>query len=224
MTEKIHKIAPLLADHFVDHDCDYSTIKRNKKLVDENAQRLGGFYKYLGFLHDSWVLKTDITQNKFSILLNDFTTHVFSDVIVDKKKLDIIHDKLVFPILIEFEINSVTYNTVDEDGTIRPIEPLTINEYLYEQVISIDHENIEIGFVVWKNGIKRKRGQQILILVNAKNINLTEMQDQAWNKIFGISYDNYYEYFKSQLLTGRYLSDQSICYELYDEIENHNNG
>jgi hypothetical protein len=219
MTRNIQDIAPLLADHFVDFESDVKTLEENNKLVADNAQRLGLYHKYLGLLHDSWIIKTNITTDKFSITLNDFTTHVFSDVIVDKKKIKIDHDKLVFPIQIDFETTNLTFNTVDENGKIQRIEPTTIDEYLYEQIISIDNEKIEIGLVVWKNGIKKKSGQHILILMTVKNIILTELQDNAWTKIFGNAYDNYYKYFKAQLDTGRYLSDQSICYELYDEYE-----
>ncbi|MNY31267.1 hypothetical protein D3C86_1654230 [compost metagenome] len=108
---------------------------------------------------------------------------------------------------------------MDEDGNIETIEPTTINEYLYEQIISIDNDKIEIGLVVWKGGIDEKPGQHILILMSVKNIILTELQDNAWTEIFGNAYDNYYEYFKTQLETGRYLSDQPNCYELYNEYE-----
>ncbi|TDG34814.1 hypothetical protein EZJ43_16705 [Pedobacter changchengzhani] len=219
MTIKIQDIAPLLADHFVDIESDAMTFDENNKLVADNAQRLGLYHKYLGLLHDSWFIKTNITADKFSITLNDFTTHVFSDVIVDKKKLKIDHDKLVFPIQLDFETTNLTFNTVDEEGNIKSIEPTTINEYLYEQIISIDKEKIEIGLVVWKDGIDDEQGQHILILLNVKNITLTELQGNAWKEIFGNTYDNYYKYFKTQLDTGRYLSDQSICYELYDEYE-----
>ena len=219
MTRNIQDIAPLLADHFVDIESDATTFEENNKLVADNAQRLGLYHKYLGLLHDSWFIKTNITADKFSITLNDFTTHVFSDVIVDKKKLGIDHDKLVFPIQLDFETTNLTFNTVDEDGNIQSIEPTTINEYLYEQIISIDNDKIEIGLVVWKDGIEEERGQHILILMSVKNITLTELQDNAWSEIFGNAYDNYYKYFKTQLDTGRYLSDQSNCYELYDEYE-----
>jgi len=175
-------------------------------------------------LHDSWFIKTNITADKFSITLNDFTTHVFSDVIVNNKKLNIDHDKLVFPIQIDFETTNLTFNIADEEGNIEIIEPTTINEYLYEQVISIDNNKIEIGLVVWKDGIDEKPGQHILILMTVKNIILTELQDNAWTEIFGNAYDNYYEYFKTQLETGRYLSDQPNCYDLYNEYEGqHNN-
>jgi hypothetical protein len=73
--------------------------------------------------------------------------------------------------------------------------------------------------VVWKDGIKNEPGQQILILISAKSITLTELQDNAWTEIFGSTYDDYYKYFKEQLATGRYLSDQPTCYELFDEYE-----
>lgn len=219
MTRNIQDIAPLLADHFVDIDSDVTSFQNNKKLVDNNSQRLGLYHKYLGLLHDSWFIKTNITPDKFSITLNDFAIHVFSDVIVDKKKLDIDHDKLVFPIQLDFETTNLTFNTVDEHGNLQSIEPTSINEYLYEQVISIDNDKMEIGLVVWKDGIDDEPGQRIFILMGVKNITLEELQGNAWTEIFGNAYDNYYKYFKTQRETGRYLSDQSNCYELYDECE-----
>ena len=224
MTRNIQDIAPLLAGYFMDIESDETTFEENNKLVTHNAQRLGLYHKYLGLLHDSWFMKTNITANKFSITLNDFTTHVFSDVIVEKKKLNIDHDKLVFPIQVDFETTNLTFNKVDEDGNIQSIEQTNISEYLCEQIISIENDEIEIGLVVWKDGIDDERGQNILILMSVKNITLTELQDSAWKEIFGNTYDNYYKYFKTQLDTGRYLSNQSNCYELYDEYEGQLNG
>lgn len=224
MTRNIQDIAPLLADHFVDIESNATTFEVNNKLVADNAQRLGLYHKYLGLLHDSWFIKTNITAEKFSITLNDFTTHVFSGVIVDKKKLSIDHDKLVFPIQLDLEITNLTFNTVDDDGNIQSIDPTSINEYLYEQIISIDNDKIEIGLVVWKDGIDDKPGQHILILMSVKNIILTELQHNAWTELFGNAYDEYYKYFKTQLDNGRYLSDQSNCYEIYDEYERQLNG
>ena len=63
-----------------------------------------------------------------------------------------------FSIQLEFEITNLSFNTVGEDGSIKDIEPTAVNEYLYEQIISIDKDKIEIGLVVWKEGIKNKRG------------------------------------------------------------------
>jgi hypothetical protein len=203
----------------VDIEIDTASYAVNNKLIAENANRLGIYHKYLGLLHDSWVLETSIKADKFSITLNDFTTHVFSDVIVEKNKLSIDHHKLVFPLQIEFETTNVTFNTVDEEGTIQNIDPTKINEYLYEQIISFDIDKIEIGLIVWKDGIDNNPGQHILILLSAKNITATEFQDKAWAEIFGTAFDQHYNYFKAQLETGRYLSDQPNCYKLYDEFE-----
>lgn len=219
MKRNIQEIAPLLADIFVDVEIDTASYEENNKLVTENVNRLGTYHKYLGLLHDSWLLEMSITADKFSITLNDFTTHVFSDVIVDKKKLDIDQTKLVFPLQIEFETRNVTFNSVAEDGTIQNFEPTTFNEYLYEQIISFDIDKIEIGLIVWKDGIDNNPGQHILILMSVKNIIVTEFQDKAWTEIFGTTYDKYYNYFKAQLQTGRYLSDQPNCYKLYNEFE-----
>jgi hypothetical protein len=80
-------------------------------------------------------------------------------------------------------------------------------------------DKIEIGLVVRKDGIDDEPGEHILILMSVKNITLTELQDNAWIKIFGNLYDDYYKYFKTQLATGRYLSDQTRCYELVNEFE-----
>ena len=116
-------------------------------------------------------------------------------------------------------MTSVSFNTVDEDGNIHNIEPTNIDEYLYEQIISVEKDIIEIALIVWKNGIENNPGQEILVLINAKSITLKENQDNAWKEIFGNTYDNYYNYFKQQLAIGKYLSDYSICEELYDEYE-----
>ena len=219
MPNHIQDLAPLLAEHFVDIELAPTIYAANQALVVDHAQRLGRYNQYLGLLHDSWVLNINLTTDRFSILLNDFTTHVFSDELTDRKKLGIPHDLLVFPIQIDFEITSLSYNTVDETGQIKLILPVTVHEYLYEQVISINTDQIELGLVVWQNGIDEGPGRHILILLNAKNIILTELQKKAWTNIFGDAYDDYYQFFRDQFDTGRYLSDQSSCKALLDEFE-----
>jgi hypothetical protein len=87
-------------------------LKRIKKLVADNAQRLGLYHKYLGLLHDSWFIKTNITSDKFfNYAQRLYNSRFFQNVIVDKKKLDIAHDKLVFPIQLDFETTNLTFNT-----------------------------------------------------------------------------------------------------------------
>jgi hypothetical protein len=220
MKRKIQDIAPLLADHFLDVEIKTSTFEIYNSFLSKNAHRIGIYYKYLGVLHDSWFIDSVFSDSNFSIILNDFTTHVFSDVIIEKKNLFIEHEKLIFPIQLDFDITSLSYNIVDETGEIHKIEPLIINEYLFEQIINIDNDKIEIGLVVWKDGKNNEPGKHILILMDVKNIVVKEFQHEAWKEIFGNNYDHYYLYFKSQFDSGRYLSDQSSCSDLYEEYEN----
>jgi hypothetical protein len=217
MTKNIQDVVPLLADIFLDLEADSTLFNRNQKLVSDNSKRIGLYYKYLGLLHDSWVLKTNITSDKFSITLNDFTTHVFADAIIEKHSLNIEHDKLVFPIQLDFEISDLSFNTVDEEGNIQRIKPLFVDEYLYEQIITVDNKNIAVGLVVWKNN-NDNPGQHILILLSAKSILLTEQQDKAWKDLFGDKYNDCFNYFKTQFDKGRYLSDFTKCKELVDEF------
>lgn len=219
MRKKIQDIAPIIADNFVDYDADSETRENYFQLL-KNSSRLGIYYKYLSSLNDSWIIKTELADNKFTMIINDFTTHVFADALIDKKGLKIDHKDLIFPLHLDFEKTDLSFNSVDDDGFISKIEPTDINEYLCEQILSVDSDRISIGLVAWKNNKGKKQGKQILILINAKNINMTEFQHRAWTDLFGNKYNDYYEYFKSQLATGRYLSDQTMCLELIDEFDN----
>jgi len=86
MTEKrnIQTIAPLLADDFVDLDEPIFDTNKYSVFLDTNIKRLGIFKKYLICkLHDSWVIDVNQDNDKFKIRLNDFSTYVFADTIVE---------------------------------------------------------------------------------------------------------------------------------------------
>ena len=108
MTQNIQDKAALLAYHILDQEMDSAFLEKNNVLIAENTHKLGNYSKYLGRLHDSCILQTEISENHFLMVLNDFATHVFSDVLVEKKQLNIDHKKLVFPIQIYFEIIRTT--------------------------------------------------------------------------------------------------------------------
>ena len=158
MTEKrnIQTIAPFLADDFVDLEEPIFDTDKYSIFLDNNADRLGFFKKYLICkLHDSWVININQDNDKFKITLNDFSTYVFADTIIEKYNLPIDSDQISFPLTIELVENlKVEYNTVKDDGTLRQISPTKIDGYLYEQVTQIDQENIEIIFHFWKSNLK----------------------------------------------------------------------
>lgn len=214
----IKGVAPLLANIFTDYDADKQTLQRYLELVEENSHQLGLLYKYFYRLHDSRLIKAKLTRNKFVMILDHFTTHIFAEMLVKIKNLKIDHDLLVFPIRFEFEILNLSFNKVRKNGKIIKIKPTNFHEYLYEQIISINGNLLEIGLVVWKTR-KRKQSKYILILIKAKNINVVELQQQAWKNIFRNNFNDYFGYFKSQFDRGRYLNDDSNCRELIEEFE-----
>jgi hypothetical protein len=218
--KNILTVAPFLADEFVDIDEPTFDNSTYEKLLQDNQQRLGLFGKYLvGLLHDSWVIDIKQTDNLFSVLLNDFSTHVFADAIIDKKKLTIEHDKLVFPIQLDFKTtHKVTYNEVDDDGNLTEIKPIKLDEYLGEQIISVDNDKIEFAFTFWHSE-KKKPGTRLVLLITAAEISVSEKQDLAWQQIFGSDFDNYYQYFKQQFNSRRYVSDLGNCLQLIDEYD-----
>jgi len=94
MANNIKDVACLLAEHFIDFEEDGLCHLENKKLISDNADRLGDYYRYLGSLHDSWIINIKTSDKEFDVELNDFTTHVFANALIIKKNLKIDHSKL----------------------------------------------------------------------------------------------------------------------------------
>jgi hypothetical protein len=226
MTNKknILNAAPFLGHNFCfeyEHEFD---LNQYLQTINDCKDALGVFKKYLiDKLHDSWVLETIVTENLFSVTLNDFSTHVFADALIEKKSLNIDHEKLVFPIQLDFKTSSkASFNLVDDDGYLTEIETTKLDVYLYEQIVSIENNIIELAFDFWAKSKGKKPGQNILLLISATDIIVAEQQDLAWNKLFGTEFDGYYQYFKNQFDSERYVSDQHICLQLIEEYDSLN--
>jgi len=218
----IQTIAPFLADDFVDLDEPIFDTDKYSVFLTENSTRLKNFKKYLIWkLHDSWITDFEIKSDKLKLNLNDFTTHVFADAIVEKFQVDVEHDKLVFPVILELKGNlNMEFFRVEEDGDLESIDQISVDEYLGEQILKLNNDLIEIAFELWHtNPNEDLPGERILMIASAKELNLTENQDEAWNEIFGKKYDDYYQYFKEQFESDRYVSDYTECLKLVDEYE-----
>ena len=224
MTESrnILRIAPLLADDFVDLDGPIFDSNKYSIFLDENANRLGSFKKYLSCkLHDSEIIDIRQEFDKFSIILNDYSTYVFAHTLIEWYNLPIGLNNISFPLKIEFEGNlNVEYNKVDDNGNLIQISRTDLDEYLYEQVTQIDKDKIEVVFHFWKTYVKtNKHGERIITIVSAKKLTLIENQDQAWMEVFGHEYDELYMYFKEQFNSDRYVSDHAECEKLIDDFD-----
>jgi hypothetical protein len=219
----IQKIAPFLADDFVDLDEPIFNTDTYSDFLENNANRIGDFKKYLICkLHDSWVIEVYKDFDKFSLMLNDYSTYVFADKMIERYKLSIDSSKIAFPLTIELTGNlKVEFNKVDEDGNLIQINQTThLDAYLYEQVTRIDNEQIEIVFHFWKSNLKDdKPGERIIVIVSANNLFLIENQHQSWKENFGDKFHELYQYYKEQFESDRYVSDQYECEKLIDEFE-----
>lgn len=221
-TKNIQTIAPLLAGDFVDLNEPIFDADKYSEFLENNAIRLGAFKKYLICkLHDSRVIDTKHDNGSFKITLNDISTYVFADTLIEKFNLPIDSNHISFPLSIELAENlKVEFNKVDDDGNLIPIDPIKVDEYLYEQVTHLDHGKVEIVFHLWKSNLKDdKPGERIIIIVSAKDITVTENQDEAWQHIFGAKYNSHYHYFKEQFDNERYVSDRNECEKLIAEFE-----
>ena len=224
MTEKryIQTIAPFLAYDFIDLDEPVFDTDKYAVFLETHANRLGAFKKYLICkLHDSWVIDVNQNNDKFKVTLNDFSTYVFADTIIEKYNLPIDSDHISFPLTIELVgLLKVDFNIVEDDGKLKAIDPTQIDEYLYEQVTNIENEYIEIVFHFWKSNLKdNKPGERIIVIVSAKELSIVENQDKAWTELFENKFDDHYKYFKEQFNSGRYVSDHNECEKLIDEYE-----
>jgi adenine-specific DNA methylase len=219
--KNIRNISSKLAYFIVDIEDEVAkeAFSDEEKLINANKERLGTFTRYSkSFLHDSEVLRSEVSATGYVLLVNDFTTHVFADAIVETKGVHIPHEELVFPLELEFnDFSEFSSYTIDLSGALVEAEPDQLDEYLYDEILEIGEE-ISMGIILWKKS-KKRGGDYVLILLKAKEINVKEMQRKAWTKCFGNSYDDYYNYFLSELEKGRYLSGITKCIELIGEFD-----
>ena len=218
----IQTTAPFLADVVIELHEPIFDISKYSFFLDNNSNRLGKLKKYLICkLHDSRIIEVNESIDKFRLSLNDYTTFIFANKIIDKNNLPIKSNNISFPLTIELSGNlKVEYNQVDDDGNLFQIEQTHLDEYLYEQVTHLDEEKIEIVFLFWKSNIKHDRaGENIIVIVSANELHLIENQDQSWTAVFGDKFDDLYNYFKEQRNRDRFLSNQSECEKLIGEFE-----
>lgn len=218
----IQTIAPFLADDFIDLDEPIFETNKYSVFLHNNANRLGTLKKYLICkLHDSWIIDVNESIDKFRLTLNDYSTYVFADKIIERYNLPINSDNIAFPLTIELTGNiKVEFNKVDDDGNLIQINQTQLNVYLYEQVTYIDKGKVEIVFNFWKSNIKdNKPGERIIVIASARELRIIENQDKSWSEVFGDKFDDLYKYFKEQFNTDRFVSDQNECEKLIDEFE-----
>ena len=175
--KNIKELVPSFADDFMDLETEIFDRTKYHKFVSWNSEKIGLLNKYInGKTHDSWIINSKLEDGTYNLELNEFSTHVFADAIIEKKKLKINHDKLVFPIEITCKnVENIQFYKIDGNGFAIPIPITNIDEYLYEQILTINEKSIEIAFQFWKNAeSKSKPGERIVAIINSETIEVKE--------------------------------------------------
>lgn len=216
-TNRIQKLAPSLLGTFTEIEVpDYirATHTYHEK-IEVYKNRNEQVTKYFsGQMHDWSILEMKkINRKDLFLRLNDYSTLEFAYALIRKKGLSINESELMFPI----EFNSsgtihLSLNTVGNEGTISPCRFRQMQDYLYEEILVWEENQIEIAFNFWKRN-------SFLLLLSCSHIEIKEYQGQAWREFFGKKYDVYYHYFETERNKGRFLTDYSLCQLLIDEIE-----
>ncbi len=210
---KIQQLAPMLAHHFVEeYKIEGAYYKNYYRTLKDKQVFLGDFRMLMGGrLHDSWITDLTVTEQHCRITLSDFVTHVFAESLVELKGLNMAEEQLFFSISLDFDLNSsVEYYTVNEDGELIETPPTELNEYLDEQILNLKSSR-KLGILASTDSQKK-----VLLILNLKSAKVIFGQDEAWNQLFGNQFDEFYNRFKIMLQKGKYLADQSVCYELLE--------
>ncbi len=219
MKRKIQDIAPLLAPDFIDFKLNESMITTHNQLLEQAKTRLGRLHNYVPLLHDSRVLDLSTSDKHCSLLMSIHSRYAMACALIDKKGLHVDKEKLLFPITFHFEVSDLSFNRVEQDGTIVPVAPEPVSIYTHMQIIANTPKGVEIGMVFFLEPGEVTPGKFILLLLTASSIEVVEKQDDNWHHYFGYEYDHYLNYYKEQKAKGAYVSDPWICGKLIDEVD-----
>jgi hypothetical protein len=187
---------PLLAyDRSNDYEQDYAFEIWGKYRNDLAAKvdTLPHGAKYLGcILHDSEVLSLSYENQEVIICLNDFSTHCFVDALSDMLNLGIPYSKTIFPLGLRF--TGVSQCSMARVNLKEQIVYLSferyfprLKEFLYEEVIRLDEQCIEIGMIFTLSGRVQSKNQSLLQLRGSQLI-FEEGQREAFINLVGKKY------------------------------------
>jgi hypothetical protein len=186
-SNRVKDIVPILADLFIsDYELSDQKLKDYQLFYISNLEKLGQLGKYLNNqMSDYEILSIEKGTNDLKFIINDLNYTLMAEEFVREKKLNIPLDDIVFPIIIKFQgVNSYSVNEVSCDGDLIEINDHSVfynSQILFDQLIYIDENNIEIGFSIWK--YIGTRGKNFLLLISANLCQVSEAQIDLFNKI-----------------------------------------
>ncbi len=188
MSKSLNGRFPLLMEYigYSDEPTEILNGKKYAEFLRSKKDILGVAQGYLGSrLHDSWVRSVKNTGDDLSFVLNDFSTKCFCDALATTAGVPVPKSHRIFPLHLIFkDIKRVSLYRHFK-GKLMPVNPKAalrnLDEFLYDEIVSIDTTKIEIGMLFWTSG---NQGGHMLCHVEAQSINVRECQRSAFLKAF----------------------------------------
>ncbi len=180
-----------------------------KELIENRKNILPQGHAYLNSrLHDSWVESAEQNENGITILLKDFQSHCFSDAICDEHKENVPHKKRVFPIGLHFsEIQSYSISRINKNNKIIPLSRKRylskFSEFLFDEALLIEPGNIDIGILFLSDCHAFSNKSTLLLHIRSKNLNFTNNQREAFQKMFPEKYHYLFDAFWKKRIEGK---------------------
>ncbi|MGA1870908.1 MAG: DUF4085 family protein [bacterium] len=170
-------------------------------------------------LHDSWLQSIDNKNNEINILLNEFSTHCFSDALIEKFSLILPHSKRVFPVCLKFKgIKYYSISWINRNSKILPLKkekylPL-LTEFLYDEAIVLEQGIISTGMLF----VSKSKGNKsyLLLQIECSDLKIEEYQRKAFIELFGEEYLNLFDIYWVEKQKGKYF-DYSTALDLLNK-------
>jgi len=209
----LYNLCPTFVDIFKNNYDISIYLKRHEKRVKRAKKLLSNFYKYFfTSLHDCPVNSINFNDNYLDIELDDFMLNSFFDALKQKDAELNNENNNLFPLKINFEkLKSFNLYHINNNLLIKPMKLdflSQISTLLYYEIISVNLNEINIGFLFWLEK-KYYKSKYVLMIVKASKINILEMQKEKWQKYTNNKYDTLYNNFEKERFLGRYFDYSS---------------
>jgi hypothetical protein len=186
-SNNIKSLTPILANVFMDgFVLTESILKDYQEYFMLKQDELGILTKYLNNqMSDFEILSIFKDDNSLRIEINDLNYCLMAEEIARENSLAIDACKVKLPFILIFKnIEHYSVSEVDNTGELKEITDYSIvenSQILFDQLIYLDKNTIEIGFSLWKyiNGT----GHNFLLLLSAKTVKVIEAQIELLDKV-----------------------------------------
>jgi hypothetical protein len=180
----IKDLAPTFIENFTENDVSKNIYTEYANKIEMYKNDIGIFNKYFFYhLHDSKIISLENIHNNLYLRLNDMATFEFACALIDKFSLKINRSRMIFPLeIISEETVHLSLKSVDINGTLCENKFVDLKEYLYEEIIEWNKNNMEIAFDLCNMNLTPYR---YVLLLHCKKLIINENQNEYWEKYFG---------------------------------------